>query len=136
MEITINIPKNEFQKPTEIRQEVVQGICDYIIKGIKKNCWGEGTMRITLEHNDWVYVLYLDTFDNGIRMVSPYTRGGVEQTRIHGVEMQAAFDALQDAGYYIYSCMFTTGEHRYTFTTKPVYDGRRAERMNFTEFID
>ena len=28
MEITVNIPKNDYVQPTEIRQEVVQYICD------------------------------------------------------------------------------------------------------------
>ena len=28
MEITVNIPKNDYVRPTEVRQEVVQYICD------------------------------------------------------------------------------------------------------------
>lgn len=28
MEITVNIPKNDYVQPTEVRQEVVQYICD------------------------------------------------------------------------------------------------------------
>ena len=34
MEIKVNIPANDYVQPTEIRQEVVQQICDIILKNL------------------------------------------------------------------------------------------------------
>ena len=39
MKITSNIPKNDYFQPTEVREDVVQMICDHIIDGIKKGTW-------------------------------------------------------------------------------------------------
>lgn len=33
MEITVNIPKNDYIQPTEVRQEVVQAICEAFLHG-------------------------------------------------------------------------------------------------------
>ena len=137
MEIKINIPQNDYVQSKEVRQEVVQMICDYIIKRMNQGIWGEDTFQLKLTHNDWSYQLYAQR-DNNCEMVQFWCnkRSRLDQIRIRTIEMDAVFRALQDAGYYIFGTAYTNGERKYTFTKKPYYDNRKATRITFSEFID
>ena len=137
MEIKINIPKNDYVQPTEVRENVVQMICDHIIHYIEVGMWVEDTYDIKLNHKDWSYQLYLNLRNDGsIAGFSCEKKSSIDQIRIRTAEMQAVFKALQDADYYIFAWAYTTGEKKYIFTKKPVYDNREAKRIEFSTFID
>ena len=137
MEIKINIPANDYVQQTEVREDVVQMICDYILDQMKIGMWVEDTYDITLHHKDWNYQLYLNLRnDNSIYGFGFEYKPKMNQIRIRTTEMQAVFNALQNAGYHIFGWAVITGERKYAFTKKPVYDNRKATRLEFTEFID
>jgi len=138
MEITINIPKNDYVQPTEVRQEVVQVICDYMLDN-------DGCGRVFHPKPDGCYRspnIWLRRKEgtkrwNGLCRYDSAHEEGYENTRIHGSEMQAAFKALQDAGYY----MFRIYEYRtwlgYRCSKKPFLDLDSGTRVTeFTDFID
>jgi hypothetical protein len=142
MDIKVNIPKNDYVQPTEVRQEIVQMICDFIIKRMEdKHFHEEDSYDVIIGHHEWFYQLYL-----GINRKSntPFSFsssdkhcvGDVTYIRIRTAEMQAVFTAIQDAGYYIFGRSNITGRETYIFTKKPYYDNRKAERMEFSLFID
>lgn len=101
----IDIPKNEYVQPTEVREEVVQAICEAFIK--------KGIDRIFHPHNG---------SNRGCRDATLYiakpTRAGLQHVwrfkssrevdstdisyRIRGVEMKRAFEELIKAGYYMF----------------------------------
>lgn len=117
MEITVNIPKNDYIQPTEVRQEVVQAICKAFLKGLPY-------YSATRKH-----VLKTGYF--------------VEETdgyRIHGTEIKAAFAALLKAGYHIYAAFECGKGHVYRCSGKPEYIDRYGikwkEVTEFTDFID
>lgn len=134
MEITLNIPQNDYVQPTEVRQFAVQTICDYLLRN--SSC-------ILHPKNDGPYRqanLYLrrkEGEENWRGMCNWHyaEEKGFEHTLVRGVEVQAAFDALIKAGY----CIFRVWEYRtwmgYCCSGKPRIDG--GERVTqFTEFID
>lgn len=139
MKISINIRKNDYVQPTEVREEVVQYICNYIVQSLDDKCEGEGITSLLLCPENGMYELYLNLTHSAryIYTLSPYKRKSNQQIRVRGVEMQAAFEALQDAGYYIFSVRNTTSmEKKFVFSTKRYYLNIRAERANFDIFID
>ena len=83
MEIKVNIPSNDYVQPTEIRQDVVQRICDIILE----NYLDSGN-RVSF--TDEKAALFI-----GTRTISSWEFEGF--TRIRGCEMNAAFQALIQA---------------------------------------
>lgn len=132
MEITINIPKNNYVQPTEVRQEVVQGICEAFLAN---NAWStyhpfhNGRCRnahhYIIRHKGYQsYYGFRDRlFDSD------------EGTRFNGEEMKAAFKALIDAGYHMFK-YYEFGEWMgYVCSRKPFFQG--GERVTqFNDFID
>lgn len=134
MEIKINIPQNDYVQPTDVREEVVQMICNSLLHHYldSDDCrdiefaWKKPQAQILV---------------HGYK--TPYLTGGAERNKVYDeniivrtCEMKAAFDALQDAGYYIYGFLSWTGNTSYHISSKPVYAGRNAERTSFSVFID
>jgi hypothetical protein len=137
MEIKINIPANDYVQPTEVRENVVQMICSHIIGCMERSAWVEDTYDLTIRHKDWSYRLFMNLRKDGsVSGFSNEEKSTYGQIRVHTSEMQAVFTAIQDAGYHIFGWSYTTGEKKYIFTKKPVYNNRKASRMEFTEFID
>lgn len=137
MKITIDIPKNDYKQPNEIREDVVQKICDYIIKKMNQGTWIEDSFQLELEHNRWTYQLYIEIKSDGsIYQFWSENRKSLNLVRVRKCEMEAVFEMLQDGGYYIYGTAYTNGEKVYTFSKKPFYDNRAATKMSFFEFID
>ncbi len=133
MEIKINIPQNEFVTPKEIRPHLVESICKYLIAMMERGVCAEGCTSKTITPNT---PLFFYSYGDGIRYeIKCYTEEPSRTTRIRGVEMQAVFSALQDAGYYIYG-FNCNGEHEYVFSKKPSYRDFKATRIEFTTFID
>ena len=118
MEIKINIKQNDYVQPTEVRQSVVQAICDHIV-------WW-----LFDQHHD-CYDLFVDDssrFSSEVGLYMKYLSSGhifinkdkrKDSIRIRGCEMQSVFDAMWGAGYFISGEYNTTqGEHTYHFTHK------------------
>lgn len=98
MDITLNIPQNDYKQPTIVRQEVVQAICDAFLNNC---CWStyhpfsssayRRADKYVLKHEDGRYY----GFDDEPR----FSGGGIT---FNGAEMKAAFEALIKAGYYMF----------------------------------
>ncbi len=135
MEIKINIPQNTYTQPTEVRPEVVQGICDSFLAD---NCW-------TIFHpgNDGGYRQATHYIVKGIKEkhFSSFTRKDrIDEKkeigiRVHGVEMKAAFEALQKAGYYMFRIYEYGSWMGYICRNKPYYEGGTRVKT-FDDFID
>ena len=137
MEITINIPKNDYVQPTEVREDVVQMICDYIIDGIKKGIWVEDTYTLHLYRKNETYQLYASMSNGKMMGFDSQKRSALEQIRIRTSEMEAVFEVLQKAGYYIFgSMLLDNGRYDYVFTKKPTIGTRYAKKATFGVFID
>ena len=132
MEIKIN--KNEYVQPTEVREQVVQMICNSLLHHY-------------LDSDDYKDIEFAWKKPQAQILVhgykTPYLMGGAERSKLYDeniivrtCEMKAAFDALQDAGYYIYGFLCTNGNTSYHISSKPVYAGRKAGRVTFDLFID
>lgn len=135
MEITINIPKNNYSIPTEIRQEVVQAICEAFLSG---NAWsifhpyndGRRTARRVVWLRNGKGVAFGD---------KTTTFQGDSNYTIRGCEMAAAFDVLRKAGYYIFSVYEYGDWYGYKVYEKPHYrywDRECSQVYEFTDFID
>lgn len=140
MEITINIPRNEYVQPTEVRQEVVQSICEEIVRNMGYEVFEERGFSIEMKPNSGFYQLYLNFYEDGkcagFRNSSDQ-RYIAKQFRIRTEEMKTAFEVLQNAGYFIYgSKNITTNVVTYVFSKKPKRGSTPAEKIDFTEFID
>lgn len=137
MNITINIPQNDYKQPNEVREEVVQMICDYIIRKINQGMWVEDTYQLYIEHNYWSYQLYAELVGkNEMRTFRTENRRDLNLIRIRKCEMELAFEVLQHGGYYIFASYCTDGVYTFTFTKKPSYSNRTAKKINFGVFID
>jgi len=144
MEIKVNIPKNDYVQPTEVRAKVVQDICNHIIHWMGNSC-EHGFYRLRIkDFNDNSASLYLVYESSEMTKTSGFhTEGKIDERRhpfhvkIRTCEMQAVFKVMQKAGYHIFgSHNITDNVHTYVFTTKPVLNGRKAEKMKFWMFID
>lgn len=126
MEIRVNIPKNDYVQPTEVREEIVQRVCNAIVnmaRDDKRLEVDEKTMRVCVNQKaNWLY---------GIPSNTP------NAINVRTCEMKAAFDIIQDAGYYIYpSYLVCPAEYRFVFSKKPYFENGKAERVTFDLFID
>ena len=88
--ITLTLPINTWSKPTEIREEVVQAICNAFLNGMKHYT------------HDWKpYIPYVNMktqvfADSGDHY---YSKEG-DFLKFHECEMRLAFKALKEAGFY------------------------------------
>lgn len=124
MKIELNVPANDYKEPTEIRENVVRDIALALLPDIK----GERRFRIC-SHNRGVYLGY-----GQIRLERLYEK----DIRVHGVEMNAAFEALHHAGYYLYATYCITDDvHTYVWSKKPMYGNQKPiKEPKFSTFID
>lgn len=144
MEIKVNIPKNDYVQPTEVREKVVQDICNHIIHWMKNSC-EEGFYQLRIKDFDYTSaMLYLIYSSSEKTETSGFQDNGkIDKERypfhvkVRTCEMKAVFKVMQKAGYHIFgSHNITDNVHTYTFTTKPVLNGRKAEKIDFGMFID
>lgn len=144
--IMIQIKKNEYVQPTEVREEVVQAICDAFVYGA--------------ENPTHVHTTY-HPFNSGAyrkstKFVAKPTRNGVvnvfgfkdsydcDKTDIkyqfNGAEMKRAFEELINAGYYIFKVWYYDGTWMgYKCYNKPYAPNwwRGAVKVtSFDDFID
>lgn len=132
MEIRINIPKNDYVQPTEVREEVVQGICEAFLNGgawstfhpFSNGAYRGASNKIIRNKNDKkFYGFHNEGFSNDIAI------------RFNGAEMKAAFVALIKAGYYMFKVYEYGSWMGYECSKKPfMNDGERVTEFN--DFID
>lgn len=133
----VQIKKNDYSQPTEIREDVVQGICDAFLAG---NCRSK-------------YHPFKGS-NNGSRKADTYIirpNGREKYTCFHheiwrdeegikfnGAEMKRAFEELIKAGYYMFRCYHYGEWLCYVCHDKPFFDGHPcATRVTeFNEQID
>ena len=132
MEITINIPKNDYVQPKEVREEVVQAICTTFLE----------------THVNSVFHPFCDRHRcKTIYVATKCPRGGFADSswaeshkedgyvRFNGEEMKAAFKVLQNAGYYMFRTYKYGTWMGYECSKKPFME--KGERVTeFNDFID
>lgn len=141
MKITLDIPKNDYAASEEVRTEVVQEICSFIVKRLKESMDGaDGAFVLRIDdgvlNSPRLFLKFPNGIYNAYNFVNFYGPGD-KVIRIRTIEMKAVFEALQDAGYYIFGFYNTTsGEHTYVFSRRSYYHGCVAERIKFCLPID
>lgn len=130
MEITINIPQNDYKQPTEVHQSVVQNICEAFLS--------TGCFSTFHPFNDGVRVRHTGVLChiNG----QPYGFGnkpfsGECFVKFNGAEMKAAFQVLIKAGYHIFRVHSYGSWMGYQLFKKPFMEGG-TEVSSFDDFID
>ena len=144
MNITVNIPKNNYVQPTEVRQDIVQTICNHIFYMMDFN-YDKGfyTLRIR-DFYDKSAELYVIYDSESVTKISGFHGNGKINERVYHsfdkvrtCEMKAVFKAMQKAGYHIFaSHNITDNVHTYVFSKVPVLNGYKAKKIDFTMFID
>ena len=131
----IRIKPNDYVQPTDVREDVVQKICDVLLTYLDAN----RALTVRAKHP----VLYLAKYEGKHETVEKFalTSGTMNQayvyTQVHSCEMDKAFEAFQDAGYHIYlERDKKTKTSVYRFSKKPVLDGDKAKNLEFDMFID
>lgn len=120
--MTINIPQNTYQSPTTINPEMVELICKVFIRGdeYKATSCNHWAADYCVDTSSKVYPRFYNGYTSGIN------EGHIEK-RFNGAEMRAAFQALIQAGYY----MFKTYDGGVVYKCKRVpYDNDGWERVN------
>ena len=129
--MNIRIKRNDYVQPTEVREKVVQDICDVMLEYTDKLL----TLTVFAKDN----ALYLRTTEDGLCKTITHATSNSNYccVRIHGTEMEAAFKAFQDAGYFIYPEKDKkTRNTTYRFSKKPVLWGILSKTVEFDMFID
>lgn len=133
--ITITIPKNDYVKPTEPRQEVVQRMVNILIRRVNNGgepefcanrCW----------RKTWAIGRYngIDNFMHHTHSSEGYTDIAKPTT----CEMKALVKIWIEAGYYVSRGTYTARNTAiiYRFTKKPYTDYGYRVVTEFTEDID
>ena len=129
--MNIKIKKNDYVQPTEIRENIVQGICDVLLEYVDRS------LPLTVYVKS--AVLFIGTRkSDGTKVIShSQLNTDTDYIRINSCEMNASFQALQDAGYFIYlERDKKTKTSTYRFSKKPVLWGVPAKTIEFDMFID
>ncbi len=144
MRISVNIPTNDYVQPTEVRQHIVQDICDHIIYWMN-NSTEKGFYSLSIhDFRDRSAMLYI-IYDCEAREKTSgfHTDGKIDDRRypfnekVRTCEMKAVFNVMQKAGYHIFaSHNITDNVHTYVFSKAPVLNGYKAKKIDFTMFID
>lgn len=131
----IQIKKNEYQQPTEVREFMVQGIIDAFL-------YASAHFKIfrPYKYNDADATLWLR---NDSDTYKPYFFGYTSQEpknclgKIRGCEMKEAFRIIQEAGYYIFKISIR-GQLGYIVSEKPFEQeyGFATRVTEFNDFID
>ena len=130
MEIKVNIPQNDYVQPTEVRQEIVQAICDGLLDGSIFHPFNEGVYR-----QRRIYVARKKSSGKSYFPCKKNDYDDTEYIRVRGVEVNAAFKALRSAGYHLF-CLYEYGTWKgYKCSKKPFIE-KGTEVFSFNDFID
>lgn len=133
MEITVNIPKNDYVQPTEVRQEVVQYICDAFLSTCVWRIFHPE--RQSAYRGKTLYVMVSKRSGKAYGFGDHKASNSDVNIRFNGEEMKAAFKALRNAGYHMF-LIYEYGLWKgYICDKKPfIQDGE--EVTTFNDFID
>ena len=131
--IIITIPQNDYVQPTEVRESVVQDICDILLesftdKNTSITIYPKSAELYVGKHkgNEYKDIITRSTLNKGFDYI-----------RIRSCEMDEAYKAYQDAGYHIYlERDKKTRASTYRFSKKPVLDAIKSKNLEFDVFID
>jgi len=126
----IKIQKNDYVQPTEVRQGIVQDICDILINRYVNENNGM-SFDITKLKTPELYIV-----PKRNKTEAYFSRFEEEsKDRVRTCEMEEAFKILQDNGYFIFE-RIRTDEIVYFFSKKPYFKNQYAKREHFNVFID
>ena len=121
--MTITIPKNDYVKPTELREEVIQKVCNKFIEYYIPN-------NIRWNKNDCYY------HENSKYGLSEFKyQDSKEGVRVNGCEMEQVFSCLLNAGYHIFF-KWINGYNYYVVSKKPYLREGWSTVEEFNEFMD
>ena len=128
--MNIQIKRNTFVAPDYSRKDIVQKICDKVVQKIEAN------YEFRIELQGAFPRLYLGTEKSDptkvIITTDPY-QSRYDLIQIRSCEMRLVFRLMQDAGYYAYK--WSDG-WQYCISNRPYNGLQKAERVDFTSFID
>lgn len=136
----IQIKPNNYVQPTEVREEVVQAICEAFLGSGMNSHFHPRDNRVPGSATLYVYKPTRD----GLQKVWGFkNKRCLDKTdisyRIRGCEMKRAFEELRKAGYFMfYSVMYGEWEG-YICHTKPHLERRNENPRlveSFNDFID
>jgi len=133
MEIKINIPKNDYVQPKQVREDVVQAICDAFLESHCNSIfhpYGDGRGR---SKTHFVHPRTANKYASFKGYDWAESHDGY--IKLNGEEMKAAFKALQEAGYYMFRIYEYGSWMGYECSKKPLIE--KGERVTeFNDFID
>ena len=132
MEIKINIPQNDYVQPTEVRQEVVQGICEAFLGN---NVWSIFHPSSGGRYRNRSKYIIRHKGEQKYYGFSDEVFHSDECTTFNGAEIKAAFYALRNAGYHMFRVYEYGTWLGYQCSKKP-YMERCEEVYDFNDFID
>lgn len=136
MKLNIKIKQNDFVKPTEIRESVVQGIVDYFMTYKINEGAALFSRTFHVGNNDIIFV------NQGMLRAIPREKVFSQRDtnwgmRVHSVEMEAAFEVIKSAGYHFYaSYNITQREHSFIFSKYPINGEYETPEAHFGLCVD
>lgn len=134
--MAIEIKKNDYVKPNEVREKVVQAICDAFLC---RCAWSTFYPKYETRRNPTLYVVAHKSDKKFYGFMSNIFSDDVGY-RIRGCEMAKAFEELTKAGYYmfrIYTSYALGVVKGYKCSPKPqIPNGLRITKMDEEDFID
>ena len=127
MKITLDLPKNNWKQPQEVRKDLVEKVCKHIINVTCDNNFNDFIM--VKSFNPSVYFMPNVQYPFNCRQEK-------NNIRLTTLEMQVIFNAVQEAGYFIFHEVYSDGDHKFHFTKKPYYQNHKCEKIEFSLFID
>lgn len=132
----VKIQKNNYVQPAEVRQDVLQDICDILIDRCVNRNVGM-SFDISRDRTPELYIIALkeESDDMYFSAFEEHGEDWLVINRVRTCEMEEAFNILQDNGYFIFE-EIQTDEIRYFFSKKPYFKNQYAKRQHFKVFID
>ena len=135
MEIKVNIPANNYVQPTEVREEIVQGICEAFLRRcawsvfhpFSGGAYRKPTHYIIRHKGEKVFYGFGDehsTFSDSVYV------------KFNGEEMKAAFKALRNSGYFMFRGLNFGTWIGYECLKTPVHPYGWKEVKSFDERFD
>ncbi len=134
--MNIKIKKNDYTQPTEVRENIVQSLCDIILDQYLDRFM---CIDIHVKHAEMYVGTYIGAREEATKHIITRStmNSGYSYERVRSCEMDEAFKAIQDAGYFIYlNRDKKTRNTEYKFSKKPVLNGVTAKNVEFDMFID
>lgn len=131
MELKLNIPENTYQKPIEVRPEVVQLICDALMKCRDiMHCYHPKDEGYYRKAHDYVS-------NNGcfVDRDDKHKYDNKDLYTIRTIEMQYAFNAIIKAGWHIFK-YYAYGSWVGFFVKSTDYDDNAVEVKSFEIRLD